>query len=275
MTVAADAQEALERAAPWIERLARVGFVAKGVAYVVTGYIAARAAMGVGHATGSRGAFRVILDQPFGRVMLWAVVVGLAGYGLWRLISAATDSERRGTKPKGIALRIGHAASGVGHLLFAADAVSLLRGTGGSGDGNSRGLVAHGLAAPFGRWLVVGAGIGIIGYGLWQLYKAAFKDLEKHLRMRTELTHEQCKWLVRIGRFGTGARGAVFVLIGVFAARAGWAADPSRAGGLSEALRSLEAKSYTPVVLGSIAVGLIAYGIFQFVCARYRVVNAT
>jgi hypothetical protein len=264
-------------AAPWLERFARVGYVAKGVVYIVIGILAARAAFGAGgRTTGSRGAMETIVDQPFGRVMLAVIAVGLLGYAIWQLIAAAADTERKGSEPKGLALRAGQAGRALIYASLALSAVRLTmgeRGGDGGGDAAAEGWTARLMAVPFGRWLVGLVGVGIIGYGFYQLYRAYRAKVRKHLDL-SRAGATEAEWIVRLGRFGIGARGIVFGIIGWFLVRAAMEYDPQRASGLGGALATLERQQYGPWLLGIVALGLVAYGLYQLANARYRRIPA-
>jgi hypothetical protein len=114
---------------------------------------------------------------------------------------------------------------------------------------------------PFGRWLAVIAGAGVAAYGLYQFYRAWKSKLGKQLRVRR---------FVGICRFGIAARAVVFLFIGMSIARAAWQRDAGEAIGTSGALRDIS--SYSEWLFALVAVGLIAYGVYQFVNARYRTI---
>ena len=132
------ARDAIAPAAPWIERLARVGFAAKALLYGIVGVLAFRAAFSSGGATiGSRGALASLVRHPFGGIVLIVIAAGLFGYAAWRLIEAWVDPERRGTSLKGLGVRIGDAGRGVVHAALGVQAVRLALGrsrTGRPGD---------------------------------------------------------------------------------------------------------------------------------------------
>lgn len=262
------AKTAARDVAPWIEILARVGYIAKAVLYGTIGFLAARAAFGQGgRATDTRGALRAMLDAPFGGTILLVIAAGLGGYGLWRLVEAITDPEHRGADAKGLALRAGNAARGLGHGALALAAVRL--GTG-HGDGGSRGpdeWTARVFALPAGEALVWIAAVVVAGYGVYQLYRAWRAKLGRHLAL-TRVSAQTGSTLVAVCRFGLAARGAVFLVIGFFLGRAAARHDPAQAGGVRESLLTLAGIGRW--ALGAVALGLIAYGIYQLVEARYR-----
>jgi hypothetical protein len=261
-------------ARPWIERSARVGYVAKGTVYLLIGTLALQAAAGAGgRTTGTAGVFQVIEHQPLGRWMLWLVAIGLAGYALWRLLCALKDPDGRGRRDwKRVFVRIGYAGSAVIHGGLAWQAVQLALGAGGSGDsGQARSRTAQLLDAPFGPWLVGAVALGVAGYGLAQMVKGFRRDAERRLHIEN-LAPEERRLVLGAARAGLFARGIVFGLIATFLLQAALHRDPSEAGGLAEALRTLAEQPYAPLVLGVVAVGLAAYGAFQLVLARYRVI---
>ena len=273
MSTARKAHEAKERAKPWVKWLARFGYAAKGIVYMVVGGLALAAAFGSGGSSNSldqRGALRTILEQPFGQVLLVIVAIGLFGYALWRFVMATQDTEGDGSDAKGIVKRTGFVVSGLIYLGLAVAAVGLALGSSGSGGGSSaQDWTARLMAQPFGRWLVGIVGAVVIAVGLYQLYRAySAKFKEKLALSRMSQTEET--WATRVGRLGFAARGVVYAMIGWFLIQAALQFNPSQAGGLGRAFRSLEGASYGPWLLAIVALGFIAYGVFALVLARYR-----
>lgn len=275
MTTAAPkdlAETAARKSAPWLVRFGRLGYVAKGMVYVVMGFLATQAAIGMGgQTTDTRGALRTIGGAPFGRIALGIVMIGLIGYAAWRLMSAAMDGERRGDEPTSIALRIGEAVRGLAYGSLGLWTFRYL--TANTDTGNpTRSLTNRVLVMPAGRWIIIAAGLVVIGYALWQLYKAASGRFLKRLDLsscadRTKL------WVTRLGRFGVAARGIVFGMLGALVTRAGWTFDSSGVG-IDESLDALGAAPLGGIVFGTVAVGLIAFGIFELATARFRVMRA-
>ena len=82
-------------------------------------------------------------------------------------------------------------------------------------------------------------------------------------------------WATRAGRLGYAARGVVSGVIGAFLVQAAVQTDPDKALGLGGALRTLARQPFGPYLLGAVAAGLMAYGAFMFVMARYRKIEPT
>jgi hypothetical protein len=257
----------------WIVPLARFGYAAKGLVYIVIGILAALAAFTTGgKTTDSRGAMEEILSQSYGKLLLGAVVVGLASYAVWRVVQAVKDTENKGSGAKGIAVRGGYTVSGVIHAGLALSGVQLMFGSGeggSTGDAASKEWTATLLEQPFGQWLVAAVGAGFIIFALAQIYKAYSTKFREKLKTG-EMSQGTENFAVRTGQVGLVARGIVFGIIGAFLALAALHSDAGEARGLSGALRALEQQSYGQWLLGVVALGLIAYGFYMFVQARYR-----
>ncbi len=258
---------------PWVERLARVGFLAKSILYITIGVLAAQAAIGHGGGktvTDQRGAMVRLISAPFGRLLLAIIALGLLGYAVWRLAQGILDPERHGRDAKGIAIRIGAIGIGIIHLGLAYSAIMLALGHAGGGGGSgdrSRHYSARILEFPGGviaLWLVAG---GFVGYGAYQLFRAYKTKLDKQLELG-RMSRDAGRWVINVSRFGIAARGVVFGTIGVLFARAARDHNASEAGGLGDSLHELVDLGREPFAV--VAFGLIAYGVYQALNARYR-----
>ena len=271
---AGGARQALGETAPWLTRAARLGYAARGVVFVTLGLIALQAALGRRQAEGQRGALREIASQPLGQVLLVIIAIGLLGYAAWRLIEAARGAEGEGSDAKGIGLRLAHAGSGLVYGSLAFQAVRLLQGASAGGDDEARAehWTARLMALPWGRALVAAVGIGMLVYAGQQMRKAIKGKVARHLDLH-ELSPDSRRNVVRMGQFGVGARAVVFAVAGVFLLLAARHANPSEATGLPGALEALQSAPWGPWLMGLVALGLLAFGLFQIVQARYRVLQ--
>jgi hypothetical protein len=268
------AHAAARRSRDWLVPLGRAGFAANGLVYVLVGFLSAQAALGVGgETTDPEGALVHIIQAPFGQVALGVVAVGLAGYAVWRLLQAGLDTEQKGTSPSGWAARIGYGVSGVVYLGLAGTAVGLLLGNVGAdsanGDQAAQDRTAFLLSQPFGRWVLAIVGLIVIGTGVAQIVNAWQAKFRRELK-DGELDHTRRDWITRIGQLGYAARGVVLWLVGVFLIVAAVQGQPEQARGLGGVLATLASQPFGPWLLGVVAVGLAAYGLFLLVQARYR-----
>ncbi len=272
-----DASFAARRAArPWVEVLARAGFAAKGVLYVTIGVLATLLAVGEagGRPTDSHGALKTLGAQPFGDVLLVVMAIGLAGHALWRLVQGTLDPEHevRGSKHP-IAKRASFLVRAFLHAGLVVFAVKTVLGEPAT-HSSARSVSAQVMSwQPLGVWLVALAGAGIAGFGLLQIREGLTGDVGSELSMH-RLSSSAQRFIIRFGRFGTAARGAVFALIGAFLLFAALRSDPGQTKGLGETLAWLRAQSFGDVALGVTAVGLACYGLYQMVVARWRVIRA-
>ncbi len=258
------------RSNPWVEPLARFGYAARGVVYAVVGLLAIQTAFGGrGQTTGQEGALQRIAEQS--RLLLVLMAIGLAGYALWRFVQAALDPENKGTDPKGLAQRGMMVVSGIVYGGLAITAARMASGGSGSSAGGegSQGMTANLMTKPFGRWLVVLAGLAVIVAGFYQLKEAYTKKFRERLKLQ-EMNADEQRMATHTGQMGLAARGIVFLITGWFLIQAGLRFDPSQARGLGGALETLASQPSGPWLLGLVALGLVAYGAYSFLEARYR-----
>ena len=256
-----------------MEKFARFGYAAKGFVYGAIGILALLTAFSLGgDTTGSSGALHAIAQQPFGKILLILIAVGLLGYVMWRLIQAVSDPENKGTDAKGLFSRLGYLLSGLAYLGVAFNAALLAFGSSSAssgGDSSKQDWTATVMQQPFGRWLVGIGGAITIGIGCYRIYKAYKTKFRKKLNLN-ELSSSQENWLVNISRFGVAARGVVFMMIGFFLIQAAHQYNPQKVKGLDGALSSLAQQPFGKVLLAVMALGLVSYAIYLALQARYR-----
>jgi hypothetical protein len=239
--------------------LTRLGFAARGLLYVVIGFLVIR----TGRAEDPSGALTVLAEGG-GRTLLYLVIAGFLAYGLWRLSDAAFNIERHEQGSKGMVQRVGAGASGLIHLFLAWQAVRLVQGTGGGAGGGAEDRAETALQLPGGQIMVLLAGLVLLGVGLFQLKKAYKADFLKHL----EPSVASQPWARWTGQGGYAARGAVFLISGGFLTAAGFKEQAGEAGGMAEALAWLSPPWDTVV-----AIGFILFGLYSLIEARFRVLN--
>lgn len=259
---------------PLVETLTRIGFGARGLLYFVMGLIAVQVVLGGSGTTADKqGALAAIGAQPVGRVLLWIVLVGLVGYSLWGIIRALFDPLHVGKDWSGIVQRAGFLISAVSYGSLILPTYGLLTGGGqraqnGAQTAQTQSFVSSLMATSSGRWIVAFVGVVIIGVGLAHIYKGLSRRFDKQFQLY-DLSYHRATWIRRLGRVGTAARGFVFGLVGAFLAVAAYQANPSQAQGINGALLKLLALPYGPWLLGVVAVGLIAFGIYSMTGALW------
>jgi hypothetical protein len=252
----------------WIEALGRTGLVAKGVSYGLVGFLALEVALGKGgRATSRNGALATIAREGWGEAILILLALGFAAYALWRLaetIWPASDDDGAKLLAKR-AGTLGRAA------IYAGLTYSALKIAFGSSEesqtARAHQATAHVLEWPGGTWIVGLAGAGIVAAGLYNAYRGLTRKFTDRWEKRSG---EIPTWGERAGVVGLLARAVVFCLIGAFFIKGAVEYDPSEPVGLDGALQKLAHQTYGEWLLGLTAAGLVAYGIFCLVEARYR-----
>ena len=260
-----------------LDRIARVGLVARAVVYVVIGLLATAAALRLGGAiTDTSGVFHFVLHQPLGRVLLAALSLGLVAYTIWLLVQVFLDPYGNGTSFIGLVNRFGQLVTALAQLALSIEGGRLALGLPGvlSGpmavDNANERLVAEGLRVPFGVQLVGLVGLILLVVAAIQLYRSLLGDVRRDWRL--DPLGDDGHWAIRIGRFGLAARAVVLGVSGALVVQAARAYDPSRAGGVREVLRALGRHYASGWLLGLVALGLVAFGVFGLVEARHRAI---
>ena len=251
------------------ELLSRAGFVARGLIYGIIGILALKLALGQGgKLTNQQGALHTVANQPFGKVLLTLVAIGLGGYSLWRFVRAAIGHGPEGSD-SGFE-RLAALASGIAYGAMCAIAVTILLGAGGGGSSGSPKKAAAGVFSwPAGTWIVGIAGAVMLGVAFYQGYRGITKKF-LHDSKVAEMGPRMKKWISRLGTIGHLARMVVFGLVGIFLIKAAIDFNASKAVGLDGALAKIVHRSYGPFLLGIVAAGLFAFALYSLSDARYR-----
>lgn len=247
-----------------LDWIAKAGYAARGVVYILFGWLALSARSNAEE--GKEGVFDAIQDMPMGEILLPLTALGLIAYGIYRLTCAFLDVEGKGNEPKGLAGRAAQFFSGVIHLALAYTATQFIGGdkTEPTGDGETtreatRTLLDYELGDT-GLWIVA---LGFFIAAGWQAYRA-FKS--KHMK---NLSADAPPFAETIGRIGVATRGLVFAVIGYSFVRSAQTENAEQAKAMGSAVASLYEMGW---VYTFVAVGLILFGVFSLIQARYRIV---
>lgn len=253
----------------WAERAARFGLLAQGVSFGLVAWLAIKVALHEGGQTTDRaGALRTIAHHPVGRIIVIALAVGFGAYALWRLFEVFMGRTIERAKKRGAAKRVASLGKAAIYAALCYAAVRALTGSSGGG-GQEQKATAGILGWPGGRYIVYAIAIAVAAAALWNVYRGATGSFRKQLKTG-EMSAREVKWTTRIGVVGLLSRAVVFALIAAFFFKAAHEYNASEANGLDGALRKLAHQSYGSVLLGVVAAGLAAFGIFCLIQARYR-----
>ncbi len=253
---------------PLMETLMRLGYIVRGLVYGMIGVLALQVATGVGGSLDDpQGAIVALGKTPLGGVVLYGILIGLVGYALWGFIRALADPLHKGSDAKGIALRVGYVASGVSYFLLALATYGLITGgtsaaRNGAQTSQTQQSTASILSNSWGPVVLGIAGVVVIVIGAIQVFQGIKSTFDKQFDPYV-LTPYQRTWIDRLGRFGTASRGVVFAMIGLFLFLAALNHDASQAQGIDGVLNALLHQPFGQVLLGIVALGLIAFGIYS------------
>ncbi|UQN15322.1 DUF1206 domain-containing protein [Gulosibacter sp. ACHW.36C] len=254
---AEDAAHQVQRQ-PAYRALVKVGVVAYGLMHLVIAWLALRVAFGDHNADASNtGALKELAQTPLGGMLLWIVGVGFIALVVWQLV-AGFVGYREFDGGKRLRKRLGAFARAVLYAVLAASSIATAIGGGsGGGGGGEESLTSRLMSMPFGPWLVVAIGLGIVAVGVAQIVKGVSGKFNEELE--TELTGTP-RWLAGAGWI---AKGVAISLIGGLFVAAAIAHDPEEAGGMDEALTALTQQPFGVALLVVLAVGI---GCFAFWC---------
>lgn len=250
----------------WIGPLARTGYGAKSIVYLIIGIMALLASTGKGGGLiGSSGALRELASKPFGPTLLIVLGTGLLAYSAYRVLCAIVDCENEGNDSSGLAKRVGYLASGV---VYGALGVTALTGLqGGSGEKEEK-MASQALEIPGGVVLVAAVALAIAVAGIFQWVKA-MKGTYRQKFTLDSFASSHREWIEKSAKFGLVARGIVFLVIGLFLLIAAIQSDPSEAKGIGEALGEISRQTYGALLLGVTAAGFVCYSVYCAVLAIY------
>lgn len=265
------AEEAVQH--PHIKKLARFGFYAKGVLFIVIGILAVLVAVGnqSGKLADPTGAMATIALQPFGRFVLILFIIGAIGHGVWNILRGTADVDDAGRDWQGIIKRIIAGGIGVFYLFLAWTAWSIVLAAKVSEENGAvqETLVAILLALPLGVVLVFLIGLSVIGAGFHECYSGITGKFRENYRL-WEIEGGHLRFITVIGALSFTARALIFVLMGYYFVWAAINYNPNEAVGLDGALKILAQSYYGQVLLFVTAVGLIGHGVLAFYEAKYR-----
>ena len=248
------------------QTLAKMGYLARGVVYLVIGGLAVMAALGKGgETTDSKGAIVEIMHQPFGTFLLVVLVIGLFGFVIWRLVQAISDTDAHGTSAKGIAVRTGLFASAISHALLAVWTIMLLLG-----DESRSQNGEQFLTTDLGQVVIGLAGLAFVGTGLAHIYKGWTASFEHYMR----IPGDKNIWARPLCQFGLISRGIVWCIVAWFCINSALSAKSGEIKGIVDALELLRESAYGTWLFGIVAAGLFAFGVYGILQAMYRRINA-
>lgn len=248
--------------------LAKGGYAARGVVFLLVAGLALFSGVEGGRPE-TKSALSTLLGQPLGRVWVGLIGLGLLGFVAWRLAQSLADSDGHGRDGTALAIRAALLGSAITYLGLAGYALgnALFLGGGSEGSGE-KGLAGWIMSQPFGSYFAIAVGAGLVIGGIVTAVKGITRKFERYVQIPDS---KRIVTLVCI--YGLVARGVVFVVTGVLFAYAGFRVDPGQAGSMGDALEWLLQLPLGSFLYIAVAFGLAAFGIYNLVEARYRVIS--
>ena len=252
---------------PRFELLAKFGYAARGIVFLLVAALALFSGF-ANSDTDTKSAVSLLLEQPFGRVWVGLIGVGLFGFVAWRLVQSLMDSDGHGKDGKALIVRAALLGSAVTYTSLALYAIGHALQSGGSEGSGEKGLAGWIMSQPFGSYLAMAVGIGFIIGGGVTAFKGIARKFEKYVKIPSGKSA-----LTWVCIYGLVARGIVFAVTGILFAYAGYKVDPQQAGSMSDAMEWLRELPFGQIIYLVIAAGLAAFGIYNLIEARYRIVK--
>lgn len=252
----------------WLKPFARMGYGARGLVYLVVAFFALLTAFSGGENHDTREAIQFLTKNAAGTILTVILILGLAGYSLWRLAQATFDTDHHGDKPAGLLVRAGLLASCVVYAVLTVYTFSLWWGAasaGGGGGGFAR--WASGVIGE--RYAAIAAACIVLGVAVAHTVKAAKRKYRRYFEAPADLM----RIIDPVAICGLVARGAVFLIIALLLYRRGFTSEKGGGGntpGLRDALDYLLDLPAGHWLLAVVGLGLLAFAAYSFAEAAWR-----
>ena len=250
----------------WLPRAARIGYAAKGATYVLMGTLALQSALiGDTKPENTRGALQSIDGPAAGKMLLAAIAFGLGAYALWKFYLGAGNPQHDNWGKRFTAFVVAFTNAG-----FALEAATLSLSIDGPRQNGDQAVHWSALIMEHRSGMIA---VGVCGafvalYGLSQIVRALRRKVDEQLH-RLELQRDVKRWVLTACKFGMGARGVVFTLVGWFLIKAARDYNPGEARDFGNSLREMRAQPMGRTLLSVVALGFFAYAFYQFLRARF------
>ncbi|HYI22300.1 MAG TPA: DUF1206 domain-containing protein [Candidatus Limnocylindrales bacterium] len=252
-----------------LEILARAGLVAYGVVHLLIGWLAVQIAWSASDSKSAdtSGALKTVADQPFGKLLLWLVAVGLVALALWQASEAIWGYRNRQAAKRARK----QLSSGLLAIIYAAlgiSAATFALGSGSSSSQTQKQATSGVLAWPAGEVIVVVTGLIIIAVGAANVVKGVKKSFAEEIDT-SSMSPVARKSVARLGQIGYIAKGVALCLVGGLLSYATLTLDRQKQG-LDGAMQTILAQPFGRFLLTAAALGFGAFGVFAILQSRYR-----
>lgn len=245
---------------------ALIGFVSKGIVYLVIGILSFLAALNMGgESSGTNQALAFLKKQPFGQILLLLLGVGLLCYSFWMFVQSIKDPEELGSSRNAKLRRFGLFTTGLVYTFVAGLAFFHVFTYMPDGNSGSRYLNFLGPSTLSIIFIMVGI---ILAVQAFVLIVGVFKGgLLDQFNLEG---HQYYRFIRLIGQFGFYSRAFVVAIIAYFFLRAGIYTGNHDIKGIQDAFSFLDQSLVGRILMAFTAVGFISYGAFYVLLTRYR-----
>lgn len=251
------------------EKFARFGLSSIGFVYILVGILTGLSALNLGgRQTGTKGAIGYLAYQPIGKFLVAVVAIGLFSYAFWRLHQSFMDSRHLGADFKALFTRGGYLTGAIFYGFLGIVALKLFLG---STNNNKAELVANLLNSTYGSILTMAFGIILAGKAIYEIYYILSGKFKKNVNS-PEITSKVKSLILKLGIIGHGARSIVFGIMAFLTVRAGVTIRNEEVSTVKDAFQFLNFE-FGALILSGVAIGIICYGLFMMVKAKYLYIN--
>jgi hypothetical protein len=262
------AEQASDSAA--LQVLARFGLIAYAGVHLLIGWLALRLAWGASasNSADSSGALRTLSAQPFGKILLWLVATGLVALALWQA-SAAIWGYRDCDAAERVRKRFTSGAKAAIYFALGVSAASVSLGSRSSSSQSQQHTTSGVLAWPGGQVIVVIAGLIIIGVGVGSVVKGVTASFDEEIDS-SSMPPAARQGVARLGQVGYVTKGVALGVVGGLLGYAALTFEQSKARGLDGAMQTILAQPFGRLLLTTVGLGFVAFGLFAALQSRYR-----
>lgn len=246
--------------------MAIIGFISKGIIYLVIGVLSLLAALQMGgESSGTNQALTFLKRQAFGQIMLLFLGVGLLCYSFWMFLQSIKNPENLGSARRSKSRRFGLFTTGLVYTAVALMAFYHLFTSSYKGDSETRYMSF--LEPSVISYIFVGIGIVLLVQGIILIVGAFKGGLLDQFNLEGKKHHR----IIRsVGRFGFYARAFVVLIIAYFFLRAGIYSGSNDIKGMQDAFAFMDQSTLGRVLMAVTAIGFISYGAFFVFLTRFR-----
>lgn len=244
-----------------------LGCISTGLIYTAIGIIAILSLLRLKEGGASKNSLLAFLqDWPGGEIVIWAILLGMLCYIVWRIYESFRDPYHYGNGWKGLARRTGIGLSSLADALIAYSALVVLLGSANYSEHGSpeqkREMTANMLDYNWGKWLVVGLGVLIAVTAAVQLFYGITRGYRERLDI-VQFSGKKKATIFFLGFTGYVARGVILGIIGFFFIKSGILKNPGYVINTDKAF-NLIGEHLGKIPFAIIAFGIICYGLFMF-----------